>query len=367
MQNQTEQTHTPQPMSKTILVIEDSEDIRENICELLELSGYTVHCAPNGKEGLALAKKVLPDLILCDIMMPELDGYGVLRAIGNIPELDGTPFVYLTAKSEKSDFRNAMDLGADDYLTKPFSGDELLRVVHARLKKSEQRKESGSAHEIPTISDFSQVALTFDELEKLSLNKTVKKLRRKDMVYMEGDSSTHLFYVMNGLVKTFKSNQWGKELITEFVKPGRFIGHLALLGDNVHKQSAMAIEDSEVALISRQSFYDVLASDHMLAMKFIRLLSDQMQESEEKLLNLAYYSARKRVAEALLLIYRQYQPKEDTSVSFPVNRENLSAIAGISPESVSRNLSDFKDENLIITDNGLIRITDFSALSKLRS
>jgi CheY-like chemotaxis protein len=122
-------------MNDTILIIEDNQDLSDTISKLLELAGYTVLKATNGNDGLELARQQKPDLILCDIIMPDLDGYGVLRAIENIPELSLVPFIFMTAKIKKSDFREGMDLGADDYLSKPFSGDNLLKIVSARLKK----------------------------------------------------------------------------------------------------------------------------------------------------------------------------------------------------------------------------------------
>src|SRR5579871_5975243 len=103
---------------KKILVIEDNTDVRENIVEILELSEYTVLQAPDGKAGVELAIKESPDLIICDIMMPVLDGYGVLHLLNKHKETYGVPFIFLTAKSEKSDFRKGMELGADDYITK---------------------------------------------------------------------------------------------------------------------------------------------------------------------------------------------------------------------------------------------------------
>ncbi len=240
-------------MSDVILVIEDSGDIRENTTELLELAGYKAVSAVNGKDGLEQARKIRPDLILCDIMMPELDGYGVLRALENIPELSGTPFIFFTAKTEKSDFRIAMDLGADDYLPKPFSGDELLRVVSARLKKNRMLK--AKANHLENLDNIIIEAQSLDEIGSLSANRTVKKLRNKDMIYMEGDSATHLCFVMSGRVKVYKTNEWGKDYITEIIKTGEFFGHVALLNDHPHKQSAMAIENSEIALIPRQDFF----------------------------------------------------------------------------------------------------------------
>ena len=106
-------------MNKTILLIEDNAAMRDNIQEILELSDYKVFTAVNGKLGVELAKREKPDLIICDITMPELDGYGVLHILGKSDETAGIPFVFLTAKAEKSDFRKGMTLGADDYLTKP--------------------------------------------------------------------------------------------------------------------------------------------------------------------------------------------------------------------------------------------------------
>lgn len=111
-------------------------DVLENTEELLSLAGYETITASNGIEGLEKARNEQPDLVLCDILMPRLDGYGVLQAFQTISELKEVPFVFMTAKSQRSDFRTGMDLGADDYLTKPFTGEELLKVVTSRLKKS---------------------------------------------------------------------------------------------------------------------------------------------------------------------------------------------------------------------------------------
>ena len=120
---------------KKILLIEDNDDIRNNTAEILELSNYKVIVAENGKTGVEKAIGCNPDLILCDIMMPVLDGYGVMHAIHKNDALKNIPFIFLTAKSERSDFRKGMELGADDYITKPFSGTELLNAVDSRLKK----------------------------------------------------------------------------------------------------------------------------------------------------------------------------------------------------------------------------------------
>ena len=125
---------------KKILIIEDNPDILENTSEILELSNYQVYTAPNGKEGVAKALANKPDLIVCDIMMPELDGYGVLHMLQKNPDLQDTPFIFLTAKTEKDEIRKGMSLGADDYITKPFQANELVARVKSRLRRSTEKE-----------------------------------------------------------------------------------------------------------------------------------------------------------------------------------------------------------------------------------
>src|SRR5688572_8313215 len=122
---------------KSILVIDDNVDLRENTAEILELAGYKVFTAENGKKGVDTAIKEVPDTIVCDIMMPELDGYGVLHMLRKNPTTQYIPFIFLTAKTERGDFRKGMEMGADDYITKPFDDIELLNAVEVRLKKAE--------------------------------------------------------------------------------------------------------------------------------------------------------------------------------------------------------------------------------------
>lgn len=123
---------------KTILVIEDDEPIRMSILELLTIEQYQGIGAEDGHQGLQLAKEVLPDLIICDIMMPELDGYGVLNELQQHQTTANIPFIFLSAKTERQDQRMGMQLGADDYITKPFTTAELLEAVKTRLKKQQQ-------------------------------------------------------------------------------------------------------------------------------------------------------------------------------------------------------------------------------------
>ena len=129
---------------KKILVIEDEPEMRRNLATILKLEKFSVMQAENGRAGIDLARKETPDLILCDVMMPEMDGHAVLKALREDSKLVMTPFIFLTAKGEKADFRSGMDLGADDYLTKPVAKADLLSAIEARFRRSEQQLTSGS-------------------------------------------------------------------------------------------------------------------------------------------------------------------------------------------------------------------------------
>ncbi len=127
--------------SKKILVIEDQAPMRRNLALLLELEGYQVGSAENGRLGLEMARRDRPDLIICDVMMPELDGYGVVQALRSDPEFTHTPFIFLTARGDKADIRVGMNFGADDYLTKPVVREDLLAAVETRLARAAAANE----------------------------------------------------------------------------------------------------------------------------------------------------------------------------------------------------------------------------------
>ena len=140
---------------KKILIIEDNRDVRENTADILELEGYEVASAENGLTGVERAKELLPDIIVCDIMMPELDGYGVLEELNKDSQTSSIPFIFLTAKTEKTDMRKGMNLGADDYLTKPFHFEELLSRINALSRRKQYHNQEKPKSPI----------LEFDELQ----------------------------------------------------------------------------------------------------------------------------------------------------------------------------------------------------------
>ncbi len=127
-----------------ILLIEDEPQMRRGMATALDMEGFTVTTAANGRLGVEAARKERPDLILCDVMMPELDGYGVLEALRANAGTLGVPFIFLTAKGEKPDIRHGMNLGADDYLTKPVAIDDLISAIRARLERKEQHAQAAT-------------------------------------------------------------------------------------------------------------------------------------------------------------------------------------------------------------------------------
>ncbi|ARS36441.1 response regulator [Pontibacter actiniarum] len=352
---------------KKILLIEDNHEIRENTAEILMLANYEVVEADNGRTGVDLARKEHPDLIVCDIMMPQLDGYGVLHLLSKNPDTAGIPFIFLTAKSEKEDFRKGMNLGADDYLTKPFDDVELLDAIEIRLKKNEILKTDFQKN-VEGLNGFIEEAKGYEELEKLiSDNRKLTTLKKKQFLFMEGNRPNALYFLSKGKVKAFKSNEEGREYITNLYKEGDFIGYLDLLEDTTYRESAMAMEEAEIYIIPREDFFSLLDRNRDVASKFIKILSDNLADREERLLKLAYNSVRKRVAEALLLVDKQYEREEHATKQISISREDLASIVGASKETVIRTLADFKDEKLIDSQGSRITILNLDKLSRMRN
>ena len=348
---------------KSILVIDDNADIRENTAEILELAGYNVITAENGKKGVDAALKEKPDVIVCDIMMPELDGYGVLHLLRKNNDTQSIPFIFLTAKTERGDFRKGMEMGADDYITKPFDDIELLNAVEIRLKKAEilgQTYTAGGQGINQFIKDIKSSGLMTelaDQYDSHSYNK-------KTSLYQEGKRPRFLYYVLSGKIKAFKTNEDGKEYITDLFSVGDFIGHSAIIEDKNYDDSAEVLESAEILQIPKDDFLQMIYTDISIAAKFIRLITQNVKEKEDRLLNLAYSSLRKRVAKALVDIHTKFNAGGDGKL-IVISREDIAQYVGTATESLIRTLSDFKAEKLIEIKEGKITIPDPEKLKNL--
>lgn len=346
-----------------ILLVEDHDEIRENTREILELANYRIVTAANGKEGYSMALQEIPDLIVCDIMMPVLDGYGLLHLIAKNENLKGIPFIFLTAKTERVDFRKGMEMGADDYITKPFTDIELLNAIESRLQKIKIQKET--AGKTKELNDFFDEIKNEDALEKLTDSKVINQYKKKQRVYAEGNHPHSLYYLNSGKIRTYKINELGKELTISLYNAGDFFGYNALIEDSAYKETAETLEECEVSIIGREDFEILINNNKKVARKFIRLLAHNVSEKEEQLINLAYNSLRKRVADALITLSKKYKNEGNPDFTIHISREDLAHIAGTTTESLIRTLSDFKNEKLIEAEAGYVKVLNEKKLLKM--
>ncbi|MEM9922027.1 MAG: response regulator [Bacteroidota bacterium] len=346
---------------KKILVIEDNQDVRENLCEILSLSDYEVASAANGKVGVEMALKNPPDLIICDVMMPELDGYGVLHILGKKPRTADIPFVFLTAKVESNDFRKGMNLGADDYITKPFEHNDLLDVVEIRLKKSERLREANDS----SLSQGTFIDEVRGEkaLRDLADTQEIRHFKKRDFIFQEGELPRRVYYIRSGMVKTQRTNEGGKEYITQIFRTGDIFGCNAIIQNKHYQESALAMKDTSVALLPKEDFLELMRRNRDFSSYYIKKLSRRIDARETQLLRLAYSSIRKRVAEVLILLDDIFKLEEDKSIS--ILRDDFAGLVGTAKESVIRCLKEFKSESLIEINQGAINILNKDRLEKL--
>lgn len=345
-----------------LLIIEDNDDIRESTSEILQLASYEVFQASNGKQGVDLAIKHIPDVILCDIMMPELDGYGVLHLLSKREDTALIPFIFITAKTDRIEIRKGIEMGADDYLTKPFDDIELLSAIESRLKKKERQKSLYS-NILSQMTNLFHGAHGLDELKKAFDERKVKSFKKKQIIYYEGDTANAVYLIISGSVKTTKMTEDGKELMTAVYSPEEYFGITSLFAGKEYKETAEVLEDATLCSVPREVIDQLLYKYPDIAEKFIKILAQNVITHEEQLLQLAYFSVRKRMAEVLLKIHTKHPHTEN----FEISRENLASMAGMAIETVSRILSDFKEENLIDRNAGRITILDVSRLQKLKN
>jgi CRP-like cAMP-binding protein len=328
------------------------------------MDNYKVLTASDGREGVKLALEHKPDLIICDISMPVLDGYGVLHMLQKRDERSHIPFIFLSARAERTDIRKGMELGADDYLVKPFDPMELLHAVEVRLKKSQKLRQELT----PDLAGFNSLLQTAngnDLLKDLREGRNINSYKKKQLIYAVGNHPTYMYFILKGKIKTSRHNEDGKEIITRIFNEGEFLGYKALLEEGTYQDEAEAITPAELAVIPRSDFEALVYSNMDVMRKFLRLLTANISESEQHLLGLAYNSLRKKVADALLYLYRKYNPDKTPGFSLDIGRDNIAAIAGVAKESLIRTLGDFRDEQLIRIEEGSIMIENMAKLERM--
>lgn len=345
-------------MNKRVLLIEDDKTVRENTAEILDLSDYTVFTARDGEEGVALAKEKLPDIIVCDVMMPKLDGYGVLAQLAEDDNTVEIPFIFLSAKTDHKDIRRGMDLGADDYLTKPYEEEDLINAIESRIAKTEILKTKHAAHKTEikqnlNIEHFKEHLRTFN----------TRTFSVGDYIYQPGDAATNLFLIKRGVVKTFQVDDTGKELTTGLHKIDSFFGNLIFKKPVNHKEYAAALEEAEVHCISKQQVQVFLENNHTVLYDIIDLLDEHLEDTKNQLLDMAYSSVQRKTAQTILLFTEKLKRNKLSQIR--ISRSDLAAVAGIASESLIRTLSKFKKQGILEIEGRNIKIIDFDALEKI--
>ena len=352
-------------MKKKVLLIDDSKDVRENVAEILSLSDYQVLTSENGKEGVEVAQKELPDIIVCDISMPLLDGFGVIHLLSRSPETSKIPVILLTARTDRDNFRKGMELGADDFITKPFEEAELLRAIETRLRKSNLFETSNQQNGDGFLALMNDDR-SLDFIKEMTTNGTSFEFQRKEHIYREGTQPRYVYFIESGKVKTVMLSNDGKELMTGLYGEGDIFGHLAMLEDAEYMESALAVEPVKLYALNKTDFFSLLGANPGASAKFIRVMANQLTEAEDKLLRLAYDSVRKRVAEALVEVYRTYT-LGNGSREIEISRQELASYVGTATETVIRTLSSFKQEGLINIVQSNIVIKDLAGLIRMKN
>ncbi len=348
---------------KTVLLIEDDLTLLANTKELLELYNYKVWYAESGEIGVNLALQTNPDIIICDIMMPVLDGYGVFEKLKENKATCSIPFIFLSCKTEMNNIRKGMNLGADDYVTKPFKIQDLINAIESRLvknvifnqispKKLDPVSEPLKINSLHQLREFFKKAGEFEEFDK------------HQVIYKERKNADSIYFVENGLLKTHRMDEFGKELITGIHKKGEFLGFYSFKKLYSYPETASALESGSLYRLSTKRFQEILSGSHQLTLELAQLQSENLAVLRSHLLEMAYGSVLKKTSNTILKFVDGTQ--NNLLEAIKISRSDLASIAGISTESLIRSLSLLKKEKLIDIEGRNIKILNLQELYQVR-
>lgn len=347
---------------KSILIIEDDEVLRENTKELLEQSEFRIITAANGRIGIEKALKFLPDLILCDILMPQMNGYEVLEHLCNHNPTRNIPFIFISAKTNHDEIRRGMNLGADDYITKPFSEIDLLNAINKRLEKFDVFQESFS--NISVYSDKSKNISSLDDFKNLlKLRGENYSFKKRSTIYKENENANFVYLIEQGVVKTLKKDYEGKELITGLYKENNLFGFTSFKTQSIYDETAVAMEDIWGYRFSSNNFREIISNNPDLTIEFAELLSENLSDIKDHLLEMAYSSVLKKTTSTILEYIQKIEEEPKDLIN--ITRNELANVAGISTESFIRSLSQLRKKKIIKLEGRNIRILDLEKLRQL--
>ncbi|MGP8214526.1 MAG: cyclic nucleotide-binding domain-containing protein [Bacteroidia bacterium] len=358
---------------KKILIIEGNEKIRENTCKILSLANYSIISAESGVKGIELAKSERPDLIICNSLMPDIDGNCISNILSKNKETAMIPFVMLNTLDNNTAISNNNKLiGDNDYLLKSFESVSLLNAIDHRLKTEGNHTPAPAKTSAPNLDCLMQLINDSNNSilpENLTCDYRTRNYDKREYIYYEGDAPTTVYLVKKGRVKTVKIGPEGKEFIIGIYEKGEFFGHVAVFEGCDCPDTAIAIEETEVLLIPKEDFMALINVNHLMAVRFIKMLSSDINDKEERLKTLAFNSVRARVAGALLQLQKKHPPqgkKQSGPFTIHVLRDDLAGLIGTTTESLVRTLTDFKHENIVETDKGEITILDADGLERIK-
>jgi len=344
---------------KKILLIEDDEEFRASTVDILSLSNYEVQACKNGKEGVQKSLSWKPDLIICDIILPKLDGYGVLRVLRNSEFLKDVLIICITGHQEIEHYRKCMEFGADDFLLKPFSPTELLKAIETRFDRH-------SIHSEHLTTQSSTGRKKYDDiLAKVLEGRPVVPGRKGSPMFEAGQTPRFACYVISGMIRTIRFDFSGKELTTGIFTKGKFVGLSEALQGIPFMDSAIVLQNSELILIPIVDFLQITHREPVFLSSLVNQLALDVISNNQLLINLAYQDMRGKVALALLRLYQFYKKDNPQVTHVKQPRAIIASMAGVAKESATRTMIDFVEEGIVeVTPEGY-RILNFERLERL--
>lgn len=345
---------------KKILIIEDDAEFLKNTIEILQLSSYEVAGCKDGRSGIRKAGEWNPDLIICDIMIPNLDGFGVLQAIRNSEVLRSVLFIFMTGRPDQDFYRKGMELGADDFLTKPFSGTELIRAVETRFKRQEHLNPSERNVSVKATSE------DFYTIQQNFINRFPEvPVRKGSPLFEAGQTPRFICFLRTGLIRRIKTDYAGKELTTTLHIAGDFIGVAEFLNGSVYQESAVALADSYINLISVSEFAVAIKEQPGLTGHILNQFAFHAGINQELLMNLAWQDMRGKVAFALVRLHSIAQEMGLPDQAIKQSRQVIASLAGVAKESAIRVIIEFIEDGFMESGPDGFIIRDIKKLQHL--
>jgi CRP-like cAMP-binding protein/CheY-like chemotaxis protein len=331
---------------KKILIIESDKTESAKISKLLVLANYAVVVTENATDGVKKARTENPDLIICGIILTDLDGYDVLRILKKSLKTRDIPFIFFTEKSDNTHLRKAMNLGADDFIAKPLEDSDLFAAIEMCLKRSANLNKRIEDAKMPLPPEATS-SKGIQELTNLPKNKKEKKFVKNEEIYRENDYAEYVYFIISGKVKFEKTDTHGKHMIIRILLEGEFFGYTPILLKHTYESTAIALDDTCLSIIPKNDCLELLERNSEVSSKFIKTLSTSLVERETKLLQLAYSPIVERVATALLNCVNNCEQNEVEMPRVDTSREDLASIVGTAKESVTRELSQLRKDGII--------------------